>query len=270
MSIVSESNQTPAPGWDTYDRTATSYQLVRPTYPATVFEAIEAFVGGRDRVRDVLEIGIGAGQATAQLAERGWNVLGLEPGAQLAEAARRDLASYPNVSVQVATFENADLSNSAFDIVAAATSWHWVDADIGYDKAARLLRPSGTLALWWNAHVPDTTDSRWTPIRQAYEIEAPHLARLAPLTPDRTDYDPATEMRSSGRYDDVERHVTAFSIDYTTTEFLALIDTYASHRTLDVDTRGRLHDRLRATIDGDLAGVATKYYEALLVLGRLA
>jgi SAM-dependent methyltransferase len=255
-------------GWDTYDDTAAAYRLVRPTYPTEVVQAIEEYTGGRDRVREVLEIGAGTGQATRQLAHRGWNVLALEPGPELAAAARRDLAACPNVAIRVCTFEDAHLEESAYDLVAAATSWHWVDPIVGYDEAARILRPRGAIALWWNAHVPDTTDPRWTPIRRVYEREAPHLARLAPLTPDRAEYDPVDELKASRRFRAIERHVTPFSVDYTVAEFLALIDTYASHRTLSPDQRRRLHEGLEETIAFELGGTITKPYEAVLVLGR--
>ena len=57
-------------------------------------------------------------------------------------------------------------------------------------------------------------------------------------------------------------------MQYTTDEFLALIDTYASHRVLDDAHRAELHRRLRHAIDDELGGSVTKPYEAVLVLGR--
>ena len=82
----------------------------------------------------------------------------------------------------------------------SATAWHWVNPAIGIPKAARLLTPDGTLALWWNAHDTDTADPHWAPVRRVYEDVAPHLARLAPLTPDRPDYDPCAELLASGLF----------------------------------------------------------------------
>ncbi len=90
---------------------------------------------------------------------------------------------------------------------------------------------------------------------------------LAPLTPDRHDYDPTEELASSDLFTDIEEHRFGFQMTYTADEFLALIRTYASHEALDPPTRSRLHARLRATIDSELGGIATKPYEALLVIG---
>jgi SAM-dependent methyltransferase len=52
----------------------------------------------------------------------------------------------PTVRFQVSAFE--DLTDSGpFDLVVSATAFHWVDPDVGWAKAARLLRPGGWLAL---------------------------------------------------------------------------------------------------------------------------
>ncbi len=47
-------------------------------------------------------------------------------------------------------FEDAELSPHAFDLVVAATSFHWLDPDTALDKIADVLRPGGHVALWWN------------------------------------------------------------------------------------------------------------------------
>jgi SAM-dependent methyltransferase len=234
-----------------------------------VFDAIVRY-GVLPAGPSVVEIGAGTGQATVQMAARGWRVLAVEPGAQLAALAHRRLAAFDQVTVATSTFEAAELSDSSFDVVAAATAWHWVDPVSGYAKAARVLTPEGVIALWWNAHVPDTSDPGWTPIRRVYEEVAPELARLARLTPDRPDYDPALELEHSGHFRDVQEIVFPFSVTYTSTRFLTLIDTYASHQRLDPAARDRLHRRLQEVIATELSGVVTKPYDAVLVLGRRA
>ncbi len=253
-------------GWDTYNRAADAYRAVRPVYPTAVFDCIERYAPSLPSVPRVLEIGAGSGQATRQMLVRGWQVLAVEPGADLARAARTGLAEFARFSLQVARFEEADVADGDFDLITSATAWHWVDPVVGLPKAARLLRPQGTVALWWNAHVPDTAEPRWAPIRQVYERVAPHLARLAPLTPDRPEYDPVAEISESPWFTDVERHDFPFAVSYMAPEFLALIGTYASHRTLDDHTRDRLHAALVETIDGELGGTVTKPYNCLLVL----
>lgn len=253
--------------WQTYNDSAATYRSVRPEYPTEVFDTIEAYAELPAHPR-VLEVGIGTGQATRRMAERGWGLVGLEPGAELASIARDDLAHFRDIDIQTCAFESATIPDASFDLVAAATAWHWVDPAVGYRKASNALRASGTIALWWNAHVPDTRDPGWVPIRAVYDDVAPELADLARLTPDRPDYDPEAELQASGLFAETQEHVFAFSVEYTAPSFLALLQTYASHQRLDDEQRRVLFERLTATIDGDLGGIVTKPYEAVLVLGR--
>ena len=256
-------------GWDTYNRAAEAYRAVRPVYPTAMFDRIENYASALPSVPRVLEIGAGSGQATRQMLVRGWAVVALEPGADLAQSARDDLGEFGDVEIRVSRFEDAELPDRGFDLITAATAWHWIDPVVGFPKSARLLRPEGVLALWWNAHVPETTDPGWVPIRRVYEQVAPHLARLAPLTPDRPDYDPVSELAAAPWFTDVEQHDFPFAVSYTAAEFLALIGTYASHRTLDERTRRRLHAALTDVIDTELNGTVTKPYNCLLVLATV-
>ena len=47
-------------------------------------------------------------------------------------------------------FEDAHLSPSSFDLVVAATAFHWLDPGPTLPKIVSILRPGGWLALWWN------------------------------------------------------------------------------------------------------------------------
>ena len=248
-----------------YDGVADDYEVARPGYPVAVFDAIEQYAKF-DAPPRVVEVGSGTGQATRQMAARGWTVHGIEPGPRLAATAHSHVRN-PNTQFHVTRFEDAALAERSFDLVAAATSWHWVEADIGYPKAHSLLKPGGTIALFWNAHLPHTTHPEWEPIRNVYLDVAPELADLAPLTPNRPDYDPDNEIRKSGHFDLIERHVFAFDITYPTDTFLKLIDTYASHQALNSQRRSLLHKRLRIAADEELSGTITKPYETLLLLG---
>src|SRR5205823_12017012 len=152
----------------------------------------------------VVEVGPGSGQATQEMARRGWSVVGIEPGADLCALAAERLAPFRDVALVEAKFEDADLPDLSFDVVAAATSWHWVDATVAYRRAAEVLVEGGTLALWWNAHVTGADVEAWRPIRDVYERTAPELTDLARLTPDRPDYDPAEEVVASQFFEHVE------------------------------------------------------------------
>jgi hypothetical protein len=54
---------------------------------------------------------------------RGFSIVFVELGAQLAERARRSLAGFP-VEIHVVPFESWEGDQGAFDLVYAATAWH--------------------------------------------------------------------------------------------------------------------------------------------------
>lgn len=120
-----------------FDAMADDYDQSRPGYPDELVRRLEP-------PGDVVEVGCGSGQLTADLLRRGHRVVAMDPGAQLLALARRRC---PQARFVLGRFEDADLEPAAFDLVAAATSFHWVRPDVAYDKAASLLRPGGRLAL---------------------------------------------------------------------------------------------------------------------------
>lgn len=125
------------------------YDHGRPEYPAWVFDALEASGALRDGAM-TLEIGPGSGLATGVLLERGARPLTLvEPDPRLAAWLRERLAT-AEATVVNASFEDAALPDQAFELVAAATAFHWIEPASGLAKVRRLLKAGGTAALIWN------------------------------------------------------------------------------------------------------------------------
>ncbi|MDY7102734.1 MAG: class I SAM-dependent methyltransferase, partial [Actinomycetota bacterium] len=128
-----------------FDDVAELYDRMRPTYPDDLFvdlAALTGFGGGSS----VLEVGCGTGQATRSLAGLDWRVTAVEPGADLADLARRRLASFPDATVEASTFEAWDDGGRRFDLLVAASSWHWVDPAVGWRRAHEIVRPGGWMA----------------------------------------------------------------------------------------------------------------------------
>ncbi|MBI0296049.1 methyltransferase domain-containing protein [Streptomyces sp. PRKS01-29] len=128
------------------------YDRVRPGYPDELFADLAA-VTGLDERSSVLEVGCGTGQATRSLAALGCSLTAIEPGRDMAALARRRLAVFPDVDVRTSAFEEWDDRGARFDVLVAASSWHWVDPSIGWRRAHDLLRPGGWMALLGNVVV---------------------------------------------------------------------------------------------------------------------
>jgi ubiquinone/menaquinone biosynthesis C-methylase UbiE len=128
-----------------FDRIAEEYDRVRPDYPVELVDRACALAGIRAGSH-VVEVGCGTGKLTVALAERGLRVEAVDPGANLVRVAQERLRT-PGVRFHVACFEDVDLPSGAFEAVFSATAFHWVDPEVAWVKAARLLRPGGTLAL---------------------------------------------------------------------------------------------------------------------------
>ena len=137
-------------GW--FNQAAELYDRARPGYLPALFDELAGVAGVGPGCR-VLEIGCGTGQATVPLAERDCRIVAVELGAAMAAVARRNLARFPAVEVAVAAFQDWPLPPEPFDVVVAATAWHWLDPAVRVAKAAAALRPGGTLATVATHHV---------------------------------------------------------------------------------------------------------------------
>ena len=135
-----------------FDQVPALYDRVRPGYPP---ELIADLVAITDLPPDaeIVEVGCGTGQATRPLAERGYHIAAVEPGAGLARLARERVAAFPNVEIAISTFEDWDPHQRRFDLLVAAASWHWIDPAIGWRRAHHILKPDGWMAILGNAVV---------------------------------------------------------------------------------------------------------------------
>jgi ubiquinone/menaquinone biosynthesis C-methylase UbiE len=129
-----------------FDEVAAEYDRNRPTYPDELVDRASqvAGIGSGDRV---LEVGCGSGQLTRSLLARGLHVTALEPGKRLLSLAGQNLEGRGAVEFVNARFEDVELPREHFRAVLSASAFQWIDPEVSWQKAARLLVPGGTLAL---------------------------------------------------------------------------------------------------------------------------
>jgi SAM-dependent methyltransferase len=252
-----------------FDAVAASYLANRPPYPAAAFDLVAARV---PPPADVLEVGPGPGLATLRMAERGYRIAAVELGERLAAEARRNLARYDEVQVITGNFEDWQPPHPhAFDLLLAASSWHWIDPAVGYERAWLALRRGGWLALMANHPRPGRIGSRsrtfWAATDAIYRRHAPELVRRRGWNPSRLP-DQGAAIRRSGRFSAAERHIIAWGHTFDSDAYVALLNTYSDHRTLPAGRRQRLFDDIRRLALDEFGGRVPRYYRTVVYLAQ--
>jgi SAM-dependent methyltransferase len=126
---------------------AEAYHRHRPGYPDELADLALGHADGP--VVRALEVGAGTGKATAVFAGRGLEVVAVEPDPAMREVLEREVRDHGwAVEVVDAGFEDLDPDRTGpFDLVYAASAFHWTDPATRWDRAAALLRPGGVLAV---------------------------------------------------------------------------------------------------------------------------
>jgi SAM-dependent methyltransferase len=147
----------PASRGRSFDAWADEYDRFRPRYPDELFDLISTALelGPRPVVAD---LGAGTGAASIAMARRGWTVYAVEPGSGMRETLARSATAAP-VSLEIvpATAESTGLGEGSIDLVTAAQAFHWFDPQPAVAEMARILRPGGGVALFWNVRDDDAS-----------------------------------------------------------------------------------------------------------------
>lgn len=255
---------------ETFNKTAQEYDSIRPGYPEALIEDVIAF-SGIPEGGSILEIGCGTGQATLPFARRGYHMLCLDIGADMLAIARQNLAAYPRVRFEQAAFEHWPEVSSTFDLLTAATAFHWVPREVGYPKAARVLKPGGTLACFSNEH-PRPSGGFFEEVQAVYDRYRPP-SEAGMSRPDRPLLETKIEqehkfLRETGLFAEVEMRTYPWKQTYTTTEYLRLLNTYSDNLVMEEGARRSMFQGIADLIERRYGGQVEKEYLAVLYLAR--
>jgi len=127
-----------------FNRLAAEYRR-RPPYPEELVEGLARLAPSRGSVAD---LGAGIGHLAIPLAQRNFRVAAVEPAQpMLEELKRRAGAEKVQLEALLATAEQSNLAAAAWDLVLLADVLQWVDPELAGREAARLVRPSGMIAV---------------------------------------------------------------------------------------------------------------------------
>lgn len=120
-----------------FNTEAKLYERMRPGYPAELYKKIFEYININEE-SNVLEIGIGGGQATLPVLKTGCKLTAVEYGENFAEVCRQKFSDYPKFSAVVGKFEDFAGKENSYDLIYSASAFHWIPEEIGYPKVFSL------------------------------------------------------------------------------------------------------------------------------------
>jgi SAM-dependent methyltransferase len=242
---------------ESFGEDAAQYDRARPSYPAALVDELLA-----DGARRVLDVGSGTGIAGRLFAARGCDVLGVELDARMAEVARSH-----GLDVEVGSFESWEPGGRVFDLVVSGQAWHWVDPEVGADKAANVLAPGGCFAAFWNLF--EHEKSMWEAFDHAYRDLDLDMSDSVALGTYRRDGGAGTiaHLEATGRFAKPEVRKYLWEQRYSRDEWLDQLPTHSDHRTLPPAQLAAVLRAVGEIIDS-AGGSLVAHYDTMLVTAR--
>ena len=237
-----------------FDEVVATYNRIRPDYPDKLFSDVFDYVGTAG-CKKVIEIGAGTGKATKPFLDAGYDVTAIEIGANMADFLEKEFLQYEKFEVLNEPFEDTRLENSKYDLIYAATAFHWIKAEIGCPKSFQLLKTGGVFALFRYNAVPDDDGDLHEEIQAVYE-KYYHKPYTKPTIKARDEYEKPSEIVKGFGFDDLTKFgfadVTIKLYDsvwtFSAEDYMSLLDTYPTHQSLKDSDRMSLYAGIKDAI----------------------
>jgi len=246
-------------GWERHRRThfdeiVAKYDKVRPEYPRELIDDVIEY-SGLAKGKKALEIGAGTGKATIPFLEAGYDVTAVEVSANMTDFLIDRFKGKKNFHVITSTFEDALLAENNYDLIYAASAFHWVDPEIGCPKAFRLLKNGGAIALLrYNFnYIPPDGEELSEEIHSIYEkymysfYTWRERSDIKKMTKKGFEEDPKIrtgygfeDLKAYG-FSDVSMRLYETTLMYDADDWIVFLDTMANHRNLPVSNKASLY-----------------------------
>lgn len=145
------------------------YDAVRPAPPDALLDVLTQYARAAGPPA-VVDLASGTGLSTYPWGSRAGSVIGIEPSPEMRRTAEAKDGP-PTVTFRDATAEETHLPDACADVVTAASSMNWFDAEAACAEAGRILRPGGVFAAYYHDW-PPTIDA------EVDDAFARHVARV--------------------------------------------------------------------------------------------
>lgn len=248
------------------------YLHARPGYPQGLYQILIERCGLTAGAH-TLEIGPGPGLATRRLIELGASPLTLvEPDPRLARFLHDELAPLSAaLDIRNAAFEDVVLPEAAYDLAVSASAFHWIEEAQGLEKIARLLRPGGWWAMWWNTFGSFSEDDEF---HQATRFLLKGIER-SPAVGSNVRPQHALDvesrigaLRSIPTFRDISHEILRWKIVYNARQLRALYATFSPIALLPVEERTRILDGIESVALRDFGDQVERWIQTPLYLAR--
>lgn len=250
-----------------FNEAAETYDEVRPSYPAELFDALFQALPSQP---EIVEVGPGTGQATKDLLARGAIVHAVEIGAAMAARLRSNLGT-ARLLVSVGAFEDLNIPPASCDAVFAATAYHWIAPAAQTDRPASILRPGGVVAIVDLIQVDSPSDLGFFAAAQPI-YERYGEGHTGPPAPTRDHVDPAMRsvLEADRRFNDVVVRRYDWDQTYNASDYRRLMLSYSGTQMMDEANRVGLLDEMESFIQRDFDGRITRPLVVTLTSGALS
>lgn len=165
---------------NSFDLNHNNYHLLRPSFAEAI---VNPFLVGLNLAevdssntykfhtnKKILEIAAGTGKFTKNLVENGWdnsgdvkdNLIIVEPSAGMLESFKNNFPQIKSENTYQASSYHIPLEDNSVDSVIIAQGFHWFADSTSLKEINRVLKPSGTFGLIWNADYPTRSQAAET------------------------------------------------------------------------------------------------------------
>lgn len=250
----------------TFNTVAAEYDKWREEYVPELFKDIFSYKQINES-SNVLEIGIGTGQATKPVLETGCSLRAVEPGAELSKFCREKFKDYPRLSVITLPFEGYKDLKESYDLIFSASAFHWIGEGIGYSKAFDLLKHGGVFARFANHpfYNKNGQQALWADIQKVYD-------KYMPYSKDSPEYTEEMAIRRSNiaakyGFTDISYRLYHRTITYTSDEYIKRLSIQNDKIALDKSKQPGFYNGIKAAVDSH-SGIIHAYDTIDLNLAR--
>jgi SAM-dependent methyltransferase len=126
------------------------YVRYRPDYPAALLRWLQDAHGISPQWL-VADIGAGTGISSKMFLDADYRVMAVEPNAAMRAAAEKWLGRDKNFRAIEGRADHTGIAAHSIDLISVAQAFHWFDEDATRREFARILRPHGLAAIYWNS-----------------------------------------------------------------------------------------------------------------------